>query len=88
MLLELLGHSSSVFTVDISDDKVISGDKDEALVWSLADGNILRHMVDQLWQPVVFLLSVTKVRKNDSEFPFRSICIRCISLKTSLWDTL
>eukprot|EP00438_Fugacium_kawagutii_P008075 Skav214653 [mRNA] locus=scaffold1763:128014:128860:- [translate_table: standard] len=45
MLLELLGHATAVFTVDLSaEEHVISGDKDEAIVWSLADGSILRCM--------------------------------------------
>jgi hypothetical protein len=45
MLLELLGHNSPIFTVDLESEQLISGDKDEAIVWSLADGNILRRCV-------------------------------------------
>ena len=48
MLLELLGHSSPIFTVDLESDTLISGDKDEAIVWSLADGNILRRERDEI----------------------------------------
>ena len=48
LLLELLGHTSSVFTVDLSDSHVISGDKDETILWSLADGTILRHVIQKV----------------------------------------
>ena len=43
MLFELLGHESAVLTVDLKTDCVVSGDKDEVILWSLADGNIMRR---------------------------------------------
>ena len=45
MLLELLGHESAVLTVDLNSDCVVSGDKDEVILWSLADGSILKRKV-------------------------------------------
>ncbi|CAK9099513.1 Uncharacterized WD repeat-containing protein all2124 [Durusdinium trenchii] len=42
MLLELLGHRTAVLTVDLNGDTVLSGDKDEAILWSL-EGSLLRR---------------------------------------------
>ena len=43
MLLELLGHETAVLTVDLKADLVVSGDKDEVILWSLTDGSLLRR---------------------------------------------
>lgn len=43
MLLELLGHETAVLTVDLKGDLVVSGDKDEVILWSLSDGSILKR---------------------------------------------
>lgn len=39
---DLLGHSSAVFLLDICQDLLASGDKDEIIIWT--DGNLLRRL--------------------------------------------